>query len=206
MNRALYSGHMLFVMRCLFGIIAICMLPACGIMQKTAQPHSMPQPSLTSASSEPAVLPNSEVRPSRYAMLFNTLEVPPLKLEAQTPPSEEFLEQLQQAFINKIRDTQLFARVVSKAETRERDGVLTLDVSILSWDEQPAGGVIEIRLGIVDMRGRCEFTHATTRGELKRIGAIAQASSIGQYEINPLVDGVAVFVTDFMHPHPINEL
>gem|GEM_PF-2354035 len=202
MNRGLCSGRILLVMRYLCGIIAICILSACGTMPKTAQPHSLPQPSLTGDSLELAALPNSEVRSSRYAMLFDTLEVPPLKLEAKNPLPEEFLEQLRHSFIQKIRDTKLFARVVAKVETRDLGGVLTLDVSILSWDEQPAGGVIEIRLGIVDMRGLCEFTHATTKGELKRIGAIAKASPVGQYEINPLVDGVAVFVTDFMHPHP----
>ncbi len=143
------------------------------------------------------MLPDSDVRPSRYAMLFDTLEVPPLKVEAQTPPSEAFLKQLQQAFIQKIRNEQLFARVVSKAESRERGGVLTLNATILSWDEQPEEGAIEIRLGIEDMGSSCEFTHATTTGTLKRTDA-----STGQYEIQPLVEGTAAFVSGFMHPNP----
>ena len=189
---------MLFRTRNLFGIICILVLSACGTTQNAAQPHAMP----TVAPSETSMLPDSDVRPSRFSMLFDTLEVPPLKVEAQTPPSEAFLKQLQQAFIQKIRNAQLFSRVVTKAKPRERGGVLTLNAKILSWDEQPEEGTIEIRLGIEDMGSSCEFTHATTKGKLKRTDAAAQGSSTGQYEIQPLVEGTAAFVHDFMHPVP----
>ena len=188
---------MSFRTRNLFGIICIFVLSACGTTQHAAQPHAMPQPSPTVAPSETSMLPDSDVRPSRYSMLFDTLEVPPLKVEAQTPPSEAFLKQLQQAFIQKIRNEQLFAQVVSKAEPRMLGGVLTLKATILSWDEQPEEGTVEIRLGIEDMGSSCEFTHATTKGALKRADAGA-----GQYEIQPLVEGTAAFVAGFMRPNP----
>lgn len=161
----------------------------------------MPQPSSTVAPNETSMLPDSDVRPSRYSMLFDTLEVPPLKVEAQTSPSAAFLEQLQQAFVQQIRNQNLFANVVTKAEPRVLGGVLTLNATILSWDEQPEEGTIEIRLGIADMGSSCEFTHATTKGALKRTAA-ADGSSTVQYEIHPLVEGTVAFVNGFMHPNP----
>ena len=148
------------------------------------------------------MLSNPDVHRSRYSMLFDTLEVPPLNVKAQTSPSEELLTQLQQAFVQQIRNQHLFAKVVTKAEPRERGGVLTLNATILSWDTQPEEGTIEIRLGIEDMGSSCEFTHATTKGTLKRTDAAAAGSSPGRYEIQPLVEGTAAFVKDFMHPDP----
>lgn len=170
------AGRMSFGTRCLFGIVSILVLSACGT--------------------------TSDVRPSRYAMLFDTLEVPPLKVEAQTPPSDAFLEQLQQAFVQQIRNQNLFANVVTKAEPRVLGGVLTLNATILSWDEQPEEGAIEIRLGIEDMGSSCELTHATTKGALKRTGNADSGTPTEQYEIQPLVEGAAAFVNDFMHPNP----
>ncbi|HHZ83333.1 MAG TPA: hypothetical protein EYN60_04875 [Nitrospirales bacterium] len=196
------GGAMMFWKRCLFGIVSILVLSACGTTQHTAQPHAMPQPSPIAASSETSMAPDSDVRSSRYSMLFDTLEVPPLKVEAQTPPSEEFLEQLHQAVMEQIRNQHLFTHVVTKAEPRVLGGVLTLTAIILSWDAQPDEGTIEIRLGIEDMGTSCEFTYATTKGALKRIDAAAAGSSTGQYEIQPLVEGTAAFVHGFMRPVP----
>ncbi len=188
--------------RCLLGIISILVLAACGMTQHTTQPDTMPQPSPTVAPSETSMVPDSDVRPSRYSMLFDTLEVPPVKVEAQTPPSEKFLEQLHQAVMQQIRNQNLFTNVVTKAEPRVLGGVLTLNTIILSWDAQPDEGTIEIRLGIEDMGSSCEFTYSTTKGALKRIDAADSGSSTGQYEIQPLVEGTAAFVHDFMHPVP----
>ena len=62
-------------------------------------------------------------------------------------------------------------------------GVLTLNVTILSWDAQSEEGTIGVRLGIADMGSSCEFTSATTTGALTRTDAAAAGSSTEQYEI-----------------------
>ncbi len=192
---------MLLWKRCLFGIMSILILSACGTTQRTTQPHAMPQPPPTVTPSSTSMTPDSDVQPSCYSMLFDTLEIPPLKVEAKTPPSQAFLEQLQQAFVQQIQNQNLFANVVTKAEPRVLGGVLTLNATILSWDAQPEEGTIEIQLGIEDMESSCEFTYATTKGTLKQTDATAAGSS-GHYEIQELVEGTAAFVHDFMHPVP----
>jgi hypothetical protein len=197
---------MSFRMRYVLVVFAVLLLSACGTTQhavepQSVEPHVMPQPHAIPSPGEPSSMsPDSDVRPSRYSMLFDTLEVPPLKVEAKNPPSEEFVTQLQQAVIQKLRRTQLFAHVVSEAEARERGGVLTLNARILFWEEHSEEGVIEIRLGIEDMGSSCEFTHATTKGGLKRTGA--GGSTTGQYDIEPLLEGTVDFVNGFMHPNP----
>ena len=187
--------------RVVVAMVFILVWSACGTTQQPVQSHVMPQPSAAIVPTETSMMPNSAVRPSRYSALFDTIEVPALHVEASRPPSEAFLRNLQQAFIAEIRNENLFATVVANAEARELGGVLTLKATILFWDENPEEGTLEIRLGIEDMGSSCEFTHATTKGALKRIDA-SEDSVTGQYEITPLVEGTAAFVKDFMRPNP----
>ena len=185
--------------RCLIGMLFSLTLAACGTTQ-TIQSRSMVQSVIESSPQETSMVSASDVRPSRYSAVFDTLQIPQVHVEAITPPSDEFLQHLRQALIKKIRSEHLFAHVVSKAAPRERGGVLTLNATILSWDEQPEGGILKIRLGIEDMGSSCEFTHATTTGTLKRTEARRTESL--PYEIQPLLEGTAAFVTGFMRPTP----
>jgi len=177
----------------------VVVLSACGTTSKTTQPHAIPQPASLVIPHETSMLPDSEVQPSRFSMLFDSLEVPLATVESKASPSGALLEQLQQAVIQKIRNAQLFAGVVPKAKSHQR-GILTLTTTILSWDEHTEEGTIGIRLGIVDTGSSCELTYATTTGTLKRMGHANIGVSTGPYEIQPLVDGTAAFVSGFMRP------
>ena len=146
---------------------------------------------------------DSKVIPSRYSMLFNTLEVPLPKVKASTQPPEALLKNLQQAVIQKIRAEHLFSRVITKSEDPLDGAVLTLNATILSWEAHADKSTIEIKLQIEHMVGKCEFTNATTKGSLNHVDNGEKGHTI-MYEIDPLVDGTTAFIKDFMVPNPVS--
>ena len=215
MNKLTQRGAIMFETRFAIGLTIILLLSACGTTQTAKpqatpdKPHVMPEVLAAMPLNEAAMaavepLPmDSKVIPSRYSMLFNTLEVPLPKVKASTQPPEALLKNLQQAVIQKIRAEHLFSRVITKSEDPLDGAVLTLNATILSWEAHADKSTIEIKLQIEHMVGKCEFTNATTKGSLNHVDNGEKGHTI-IYEIDPLVDGTTAFIKDFMVPNPVS--
>ena len=167
-------------------------------------PHSTARDAKPDAPARDAASPLlSDVRPSRQAVFFNTLDVPPVATKTQQALPIGFQEHLQTSLIRIMKDTRLFSDVMPDAPYQPGGGgVLSVRGTILTWTADETSAWVTIHVALIAKGIGDQFAESTAAGVIKR-RTVDDTSAAGNgeiYDLTPLVEGIAAFITTFMDP------
>ena len=183
------------------GILAGCATTVSHSTDRLAGPAA-PLPSAAPASDAASSLP-SDVRPSRQAVFFNTLDVPPVATKTQQALPIGFQEHLQTSLIRIMKETRLFSNVMPDAPYQPGGGgVLSVRGTILTWTADETSAWVTIHVALIAKGIGDQFAESTAAGVIKRrtVDDTSAAGNVEAYDLTPLVEGIAAFVTTFMDP------